>query len=358
MNELLQQIDQIDQSVNDAEINVLESLIQSYDKALMILENYEGEDIYGFDIFQEGEKWDKFKEDSKAPVLGNKGESLIKRIAMIIPRLIQKLIAMIQKLFRKNKNFNQQMEKDVKDLERAVSSDNKVDTTKNTGNSDDVKKINDLSEVTIFIANDKLFAYNDSVEGGFYAKFRRFKLDDAIIKGEYTPKSIEDAIRKAKLQTSNMEGEMRELSINVGDEIQTSPGKWERADRVGDDYKIKYTDALEYMKNMQLRFGEIVDKIDADCVKIYNEVIPAIKQKRDDILKEGSTSEDSEILKLLNDYLTAMIALSNVLNSYDSLLYRTWNVHRDAMKNGLESIQGVMSSVDPQNKEHTIYVDK
>ena len=68
MNELLQCIDQIDQSVNNAEINVLESLISSYDKALVILQECEVSDYSAFEIFQEGEKWEKFKEDTKAPV--------------------------------------------------------------------------------------------------------------------------------------------------------------------------------------------------------------------------------------------------------------------------------------------------
>lgn len=90
MNELLQRIDQINQSQEEAEINVIESLIQSYDKALMILENYEGEDIYGFDIFQEGEILDQAK--------GNPNESMIKRILLFIPRLLK---AIWQKLTSK-----------------------------------------------------------------------------------------------------------------------------------------------------------------------------------------------------------------------------------------------------------------
>jgi hypothetical protein len=116
MNDLLMNIDQIDQSVNDSEINVLESMIQSYDKSIMILESYEGEDFSAFDIFQEGEKWDKFKEDTKAPVFGKKGESVAKRFLMLIPRLIQKLIALIKRLFVKNKNVEQKMEKDIQTL--------------------------------------------------------------------------------------------------------------------------------------------------------------------------------------------------------------------------------------------------
>ena len=120
MNDLLTCIDQIDQSVNDAEINVLEALIGSYDKALMILQESSVQDYSSFEIFQEGEKWDKFKEDTKAPVLGNKGESLIKRILMIIPRLIQKIAALIAKAFTRNKASKQKMENDVQTLKQAV----------------------------------------------------------------------------------------------------------------------------------------------------------------------------------------------------------------------------------------------
>lgn len=119
MIDLLQYINQIDQSVADAEIDVLESLIQSYDKSIMIItEASDDTDLSAFDIFQEGEKWDKFKEDTKAPVLGNKSEGIVKRILMIIPRLIQKLIAMIRKLFTKNKSFEQKMDKDVDNLKK------------------------------------------------------------------------------------------------------------------------------------------------------------------------------------------------------------------------------------------------
>lgn len=119
MNDLLMYIDQIDQCVNDSEIDVLESMIQSYDKSIKIIqESDENTDLSSFDIFQEGEKWNKFKEDTKAPVLGKKGESVAKRFLMLIPRLIQKLIVLIKKLFSKNKFFKSKMDKDVEKLKK------------------------------------------------------------------------------------------------------------------------------------------------------------------------------------------------------------------------------------------------
>ena len=139
MNDLLMYIDQIDQSVNDSEIAVLESMIESYDKSIMILESYEGEDFSVFDVFQEGEKWDKFKEDTKAPVFGKKGESVAKRIIMVLPRLIQKLIALIKRLFVKNKNVEQKMEKDIQTLKSKA--DKKVKAPLTREQYDAIKKM-------------------------------------------------------------------------------------------------------------------------------------------------------------------------------------------------------------------------
>ena len=120
MEGLLRYIEQVDQSVSDAEVNVLESLISTYDKSIKIIQEAdEDTDLSVFNIFQEGEKWDKFKEDTKAPVLGNKGENIIKRILMIIPRLIQKLIALIKKMHAKNRY--KRLIRKIKSLEYSYS---------------------------------------------------------------------------------------------------------------------------------------------------------------------------------------------------------------------------------------------
>jgi len=119
-DELLKYVDDVDVATIDAEISVIESLIDSYEKSLMILESYTGDDISAFAIFQEGEKWDKFKEDTNAPILGNEGESVGKRIAMIIPRLIAAIIRLCKKLFVKNKKITQRMEADVAEMKRDI----------------------------------------------------------------------------------------------------------------------------------------------------------------------------------------------------------------------------------------------
>ena len=78
MNELLQAIEQIDQSVTESEISVMESLIAVYDKALTVM------------VFQEGDIMNQAK--------GKSDESMIKRIFMFIPRLIKAIIKAIGKV--------------------------------------------------------------------------------------------------------------------------------------------------------------------------------------------------------------------------------------------------------------------
>lgn len=146
MTDLLQYINQIDQSVADAEIDVLESLIASYDKSIMIIqESADNADLSAFEIFQEGEKWDKFKEDTKDPVFGKKGEGIVKRLLMIIPRLIQKIVALIRKLFTNNKSFEQKMDKDMQQMKQQAET---VVAEQLTDDQSDnlAKRISDLND--------------------------------------------------------------------------------------------------------------------------------------------------------------------------------------------------------------------
>lgn len=96
MNELLNAIDVINESVNDSELSVLESLSDVYTKSISILENYNGELSHFPEIFQESEIMDQAK--------GNPNESMIKRILLFIPRLIK---AIFQKVFGKSKQTDQ-----------------------------------------------------------------------------------------------------------------------------------------------------------------------------------------------------------------------------------------------------------
>lgn len=100
MNDLLNMIDIINETVDDAELEVLESLGAVYTKSIMILESYDGDASSVFSVFQEGEVLNQAK--------GNSNESMIKRILLFIPRLIK---AIFQKVFGKSQQTDQMANK-------------------------------------------------------------------------------------------------------------------------------------------------------------------------------------------------------------------------------------------------------
>ena len=119
-NEILSSIDNIDDCVMEAEMNVLTAMINEYDKAIMIMENYNGNDYSSFDIFMEadelyqegkiGRALDKI--DSK--LQKKDGESIVRKILLALPRLIMKLINFIRDKF--NKRRLEKCAEDISDI--------------------------------------------------------------------------------------------------------------------------------------------------------------------------------------------------------------------------------------------------
>ena len=110
-NEILSAIDKIETVTMESEMNVLTAMCDAYEKSAVILENYEGDDVSCFDIFQEG-----FKDDVKAAVKGKNGEHIVKRILMVIPRLLDAIRKAIMRFFNKKKD--QQVINNLKAVEK------------------------------------------------------------------------------------------------------------------------------------------------------------------------------------------------------------------------------------------------
>lgn len=102
-DEIFSSIDSINDIMMESEMNVLSSLIDSYDKAMMIMENYSGEDMESFSIFQEAEesavKSGDPTSNNSADAKKGKDESFFKKVLMFIPRLIQHLIEFLKKVW-------------------------------------------------------------------------------------------------------------------------------------------------------------------------------------------------------------------------------------------------------------------
>ena len=173
-NEILSSIDNIDECVMEAELNVLNAMINEYDKAIMIMENYNGNDYSSFDVFQEG-----FKDELNKPVRGVKGENILKRILMAIPRLIALLVKKVKKFFNKEKS--ERIVKNLETIKRVKVKDlNKNDLDKGSDSLEINNMVEDLVEKKVINTNlkvDVIAEYLDdclNVQPGLFDVFREY----------------------------------------------------------------------------------------------------------------------------------------------------------------------------------------
>ena len=88
--EVLDSIDNIEDAILESSSSMIDSLFKTYEKSAIILENYQGDDLSSFSIFQEGEIMDNFKERGK-------GMSVLMKILSALPRFVMAVIDKIKK---------------------------------------------------------------------------------------------------------------------------------------------------------------------------------------------------------------------------------------------------------------------
>lgn len=88
IDKVLDSIDMVDDVTLEYSFNIVDSMFKAYEKSAIILENYEGDDLSSFTIFQEGEIMEDVKRQGK-------GQGTLMKILTALPRLI---IAVFRKL--------------------------------------------------------------------------------------------------------------------------------------------------------------------------------------------------------------------------------------------------------------------
>ena len=123
-NQILDAIDDINIITAECEYNTICEMYNSYDKASMILEYYEGEDVSSFGVFQESSVSDKMKKS------GAKYNTFMK-IITFIPRLIKALFQTITEKFKKIKP-SKELQKAPKEVKEKLTTvfDKKKDKKK------------------------------------------------------------------------------------------------------------------------------------------------------------------------------------------------------------------------------------
>ena len=123
-SQILDAIDDINLITSECEYNTICEMYNSYDKASMILEYYEGEDVSSFNVFQESSVSDKMKKS------GAKYNTLMK-ILTFIPRLMKALFQTIKEMFKKIKP-SKELQKAPKEVKEKLTTvfDKKKDKKK------------------------------------------------------------------------------------------------------------------------------------------------------------------------------------------------------------------------------------
>lgn len=99
VDEILSSIDEVESLTMESSVDVIGSMIDSYDKMFTIQENYTGDDIDGVltSFYQEGQIMDEVKAKGA-------NDGTIKKILMFIPRLLQAIFHAIKKAWNGGKS--------------------------------------------------------------------------------------------------------------------------------------------------------------------------------------------------------------------------------------------------------------
>ena len=127
-NEILECVDMIDDCVMESELNVMESLCEYYSKSIMILENYEGDNLESFSVFQESVIMENGVANT-AKSIGNAIWNGLLRIASFIRRMFSNASWFVQyKIFRKKQKFPREISSPIsQETLNAIYSDKAVD---------------------------------------------------------------------------------------------------------------------------------------------------------------------------------------------------------------------------------------
>ena len=296
ISEVLDAIDNINSITIESEISMCESLLSSYDKMLIIEENYNGDDIDGFKIFQEASNMDLVKEDLKKQ---NKGKSALNKIIFTIPRLIRSLLRLIMGKLKKTASL-------VESIKDDVNSSNEPKNEKSKNNRH-------------IVQTTALYCVLGLVgTGGIYAGVKGFKHLKEYVKEKKNNKQkpIKDKRNEAnKMRKQDMLDLMDLLEaineVNNGNSTKTKTStattttkaedtkkKKEEAEELKKAEKVK----KESSKTMESKKAEI-DNLIKQCIKQIRDTIPEDHLKKLNInLDNIKTAEDIEnIIQLINN---------------------------------------------------------
>lgn len=114
-DDIMQSLENIENITIESEMNVIQAMADSYQKSLVILENYNGDDVDSFSIFQEAAAQESDGESTFRKTDKNgKKENIIISILKFIPRLCMLIIRKMKSFIQSKKKI--QMRKQCTDI--------------------------------------------------------------------------------------------------------------------------------------------------------------------------------------------------------------------------------------------------
>jgi len=298
---------------------VIESLLNSYDKALMIMEYYEGDDVESFSIFQEmtifqeeddlssafeskegfNRAFRKFNDEGKK-------ENILISIFKFIPRLVGLIIKTI-----KTKRNSKKVEKVAKDLTDAANNTNEYAKNRSQYIYDELRENGDVKK-----------AFEDSKEAikdignkanKEYEKATKNKDEDTV--NEASKKAVSDTVsskikklydsfhQKAEQIENKINGKaenvIQEASIDKKKDINMIYFDIEESvmyTRINFNNWIKYfSDVDDYFKDSENGIGseKFINLFKNNSFQYSNQKFKEMKKKSDDITTQSKWNKEA-----------------------------------------------------------------
>jgi hypothetical protein len=311
ISEVLDAIDNINSITLESEITTCESLLNSYDKMMLIAENYSGDNdnLECFKIFQEGEKMDALKEDYKKQT---QGKSTLNKIIFAIPRMIISLFRLITGKLKKIDSNIDKIEKHSKEY---------ITVKDKNGKS---KKILKGAAILFALGITSVAAYKNlpkivknkkkTVEKEKESLIQKFKGLIKKLKSEKLAKKCSDAFNKIKNKSKDKKTKKVPSSGKIENESQDQ----------------KKTSISVNKETNRITFFPTGDDIDPNDAKLLKEA--------EDILNEIIKADD--LINLLDDCEDELETIGKAAISA-SKIYKTRAdkiIHKEGSNNDMPEI--------------------
>ena len=297
--EILQSLDKIDNCVMESETLVMNSIMDAYSKAALVLEHCsDTADISSFSIIQES----FILEDGE----GNNKEKLIIKILMFIPRMIKKFIDFLKSKIGISNNMKKII-KSIDELEKMSKADKEkiIQHSKDAGVTDGPIVINLPDAIDIMNGNittnldyDKIkMVYDDTIKMfKVLEKYdfnkpstlsedirQQMSLDKTAVVTSFdirtkggVPKLMELSVFRKNIQDIlDLEAELRQIGQRVCDKLNEQVKEFNKIDgtKLNENQQKKLEDSIMVTKYVRRQIDvtkELISKISVDSNRVLD----------------------------------------------------------------------------------------